>query len=270
MTRNSFQIVGYYGVVRLSTWGLIIFLATASILSCKGSDGPASDLATVNGIGIDSTNSIKTPIIFEVITPAGTATNADTVYQLIRTENKTVRLYHWKNRLVAYGEIKDTARLRSRILEQDPSSTVAIYGQPFYHFNRKQCANQETARDWNNIILTANLVSDSVLQEEYMEYHARQSKDWPEVGQGFCRADFQQLLLYRNGRQLMLVISIPEGTSLDELNPRTSENNPRVNEWNQLMKKYQEGVSGTYPGEVWVQLQPVKGGRSKHAKELTK
>ena len=81
--------------------------------------------------------------------------------------------------------------------------------------------------------------------------------EWPEVAKGFCAASFQQLLVFRNGRQLMLVISIPKGESLDELNPKTTENNPRVNDWNELMKKYQEGIPGTAQDEVWVFLQQL-------------
>lgn len=56
----------------------------------------------------------------------------------------------------------------------------------------------------------------------------------------------------------MLIISIPKGESLDRLNPKTTENNPRVDDWNRIMKKYQEGIPGTRPGEIWVFLSPVK------------
>lgn len=55
----------------------------------------------------------------------------------------------------------------------------------------------------------------------------------------------------------MLIISIPKGKSLDQLNPKTTENNPRVNDWNAIMKKYQEGIDGTKPGEVWVSFKPL-------------
>jgi hypothetical protein len=55
----------------------------------------------------------------------------------------------------------------------------------------------------------------------------------------------------------MLVISIPKGKTLEELNPKTTENNPRMDEWNSIMKKYQEGIEGTAPGEVWVFLKPL-------------
>ena len=76
----------------------------------------------------------------------------------------------------------------------------------------------------------------------------------------FCNADFQQLLIFRNGRQLVLVISIPKGESLDKLNPKTTENNPRVNEWNKLMGKYQEGLPGAGVGVKWVFLERVGNG----------
>ncbi|WNH09423.1 L-rhamnose mutarotase [Thalassobellus suaedae] len=76
----------------------------------------------------------------------------------------------------------------------------------------------------------------------------------PEVAQGFCNADFQQLQVFKNGRQLMLIISIPKGESLDKLNPKTTENNPRVYDWNALMKKYQTGIKGAKKNETWVFL----------------
>jgi hypothetical protein len=67
--------------------------------------------------------------------------------------------------------------------------------------------------------------------------------------------------VYKTGRQLMLVISIPKGESLDKLNPKTTENNPRVDEWNKIMSKYQEGIDGTKPGETWVFFQQVESGK---------
>jgi L-rhamnose mutarotase len=103
--------------------------------------------------------------------------------------------------------------------------------------------------------MTANLVEDTVLQAEYMDYHARQPELFPEVAQGFCNASFQQVLVFRNGRQLMLVISIPAGEKLDDLNPKTMENNPRVDDWNAIMAHYQEGIEGTPPGTTWVVLE---------------
>jgi hypothetical protein len=55
----------------------------------------------------------------------------------------------------------------------------------------------------------------------------------------------------------MLVISIPKGKTLDELNPMTVENNPKMVEWNKIMWKYQEGIEGTKKDETWVFLNRV-------------
>jgi hypothetical protein len=126
-----------------------------------------------------------------------------------------------------------------------------------YAFNKEKCDDKTISNEWDNILLTANLVKNNKLQKEYLDYHATQFQNWPEVAKGFCNASFQQLLVYKKDKQLMVVISIPKGASLDELNPKTTENNPRVDEWNALMKKYQEGIEGTKPGEVWVFLKKM-------------
>ena len=161
-------------------------------------------------------------------------------------------LYQWKNHLAVYGVFPDAAKVQKRIAAACPEATVRLYDRPFYVFDRRKCDNPAQAERWTHVLMTANLVADTTLQQEYMDYHARQEELFPEVAQGFCRAGFQQLLVFRNGRQLLLVISIPEGENLDDLNPKTTENNPRVDEWNAIMTKYQEGIEGTAPGEVWV------------------
>jgi hypothetical protein len=41
------------------------------------------------------------------------------------------------------------------------------------------------------------------------------------------------------------------------LNPKTTDNNPKMNEWNKIMGKYQEGIEGTKKGETWVFLEKL-------------
>lgn len=167
-------------------------------------------------------------------------------------------VYCWENHLIVYGKNLNTVLIQKSAKATYPTCEVTVYSNPFYDFNRKvRCGSNGVVKQWDNIILTANLAADTGLQQEYLKYHTTQFKNWPEVSNGFCNAGFQQLLVFRNGRRLMLVISIPKGKTLDELNPKTIENNPRVNDWNRLMKKYQEGVPGTRKGEVWVFLKTV-------------
>jgi len=160
-------------------------------------------------------------------------------------------VYEWKNHFVLY----DGGKLWYDVIKSKfTTCKVKLYDKPFYDFERSRCSDQKVAKHWDNIILTANLVADPKKEKEYLEYHRTQFEKWPEVSQGFCNANFQQLLVFKNGRQLMLIISIPKGESLDKLNPLTTKNNPRVDEWNKIMAKYQEGIEGTKPGETWVFL----------------
>lgn len=166
-------------------------------------------------------------------------------------------IYQRQNHYVIFDNVQNPSVIRDKLQNAFPGIQIKIYYHPFYDFNRRYCSDTTTAKEWEHIILTANLVNNSKLQKEYMNFHATQFEKWPEVSKGFCNANFQRLLVYRSGRQLMLVISIPKGESLDKLNPRTTENNPRVDEWNALMKKYQEGIEGTKPGETWVFFEKV-------------
>lgn len=168
--------------------------------------------------------------------------------------------YQWKNHIVLFGDASDTTGVTQSILQTGIQLEIKHYNLPMYVFDRaERCGDSTVAKPWKDYLLTANLVADTAMQREYMHYHEVQFEEWPEVAQGFCNADFQQLLVFRNGRQLLLVISIPANKTLDELNPKTEENNPRVVEWNKIMSKYQEGIEGTKPGESWVFLDKIDG-----------
>ncbi|GAB3917649.1 hypothetical protein GCM10028804_06130 [Larkinella terrae] len=198
----------------------------------------------------------ENPVIVELITSPNQPIDLQRLKEIMtRAKVRPEALYQWENRYVIFDKVQDVSVLSGRLRSAFPTAMVKTYYDLFYEFNRNRCASGPTTDEWDHTILTANLVADETLQKEYLADHATQFEKWPEVSNGFCNARFQQLLLFRNGRQLMLVISIPKGESLDKLNPKTTENNPRVDAWNARMKKYQEGIPGTKPGEVWVNFQ---------------
>ncbi|TDD97819.1 L-rhamnose mutarotase [Flavobacterium cellulosilyticum] len=167
-------------------------------------------------------------------------------------------LYQWEKHLVIYGLMNQPERVKRKLALAFPALEIKIYEKPIYNFqNFERCRASKPASEWDNIVLTANLVEDPKMQQEYLDYHTTQFEKWPEIAKGFCNADFQQLQVFKNGRQLMLIISIPKGENLDKLNPKTTENNPRVDDWNALMKKYQTGIEGTKPGETWMFLKKI-------------
>ncbi len=185
------------------------------------------------------------------------AENADTTLILSRARANGVikpQLYKWNNHTVLYAKMNQVENLKGIYSKLFPGLTIKVYDNRMYQFSKYEHCKQTPAAEWEHTLLTCNLVVDAKLQQEYMDYHVTQLEKWPEISKGFCNADFQQLQVFRDGRQLLLVISIPKGKTLAELNPKTTENNPRVNDWNELMKKYQTGIEGTKPGEVWVEL----------------
>jgi len=172
---------------------------------------------------------------------------------------KNPSIYQWKNHVVIYSFIQDLSVLRGKLQKLFDNVSVKVYQNLMYDFERKEhCNDDKVTDDWETIMMTADLVTSPEKQQEYLQYHATQFEKWPEVARGFCNAEFQQLLVFKNQRQLMLLISIPKGKSLDKLNPKTSENNPRVDEWNKIMAQYQQGIEGTKKGEVWVLLKQVQ------------
>lgn len=177
---------------------------------------------------------------------------------LVKNNMDSGAIYNWQNHYVIFSAVQDLGVMEGRLQNNFPEATVRAYHNMFYEFSsEKHCTGNKQEKEWTHYLLTANLVSDSKKQKEYLDYHSTQFEKWPDISKGFCNAGFQQLLLFKNGRQLMLVISIPKGKTLDELNPKTVENNPKMIEWNKIMGKYQEGIEGTKKGETWVFLQKL-------------
>jgi len=196
--------------------------------------------------------------MLELILPSITPSDTKQLEEILgQSKMSPSSLYQWQNHYTIFGKVQDVFLLKERIRKAFSVAELKTYDDLFYEFNRGKCNGEIVAKEWDHILLTANLVDDPALQKEYLDLHATQFEKWPEITKGFCNASFQQVLLFRSGRQLMLVISIPKGESLDKLNPKTTENNPKVDEWNELMKKYQEGIMGTNKGEVWVFLKRV-------------
>jgi hypothetical protein len=201
---------------------------------------------------------IDKAVVYELIFKADSIPGSATLKTFAEENNlKPSNIYSWRNRLVIYTSTLRVESLKQTLKRLNPTA-IKLYDDEIYNFNRKVNCRLEPAKEWDNIILSANLVKDKKLQNEYLNYHKTQFEKWPEISKGFCNASFQQLVVYKNDRQLMLIISIPKGESFDKLNPKTAENNSKVDEWNAIMKKYQEGIAGTKPDEVWVFFKPLE------------
>jgi len=196
-------------------------------------------------------NETKTLSIIELVDTDYRFSTSDLLNFCQKNDINASSVYQWQNHWVIYDKV-NSVKISGKLGKEYPRLKINVYNTPFYNFNREVQTHEKSEMQCTNIIMTANLVNDTTLQNQYMEYHRTQFEKWPEISKGFSNAQFQQLLVFRNGRQLMLVISIPKGKTLDGLNPKTTENNPRVNDWNKIMAKYQEGIEDAPKGTVWV------------------
>ncbi|MDR2915735.1 MAG: L-rhamnose mutarotase [Tannerella sp.] len=243
----------------------LLFLAACSPKTKQAEPASETTAKTATGdIDLDKKLNAEAglPSIIEIVFSSDTV-SPDGLMELCGKYNIDRKsVYKWRNHVIIYdvsGPDK-SAEMETDIARTYPDeqiNRIKYYDIPYYIFDRKNCEKRETASEWSHTIMTANIVADSTMQQEYMNYHATQAEQWPEIANGFCKADFQQLLMFCNGRQLMLIISIPKGENLDDLNPRTTENNPRVDEWNAVMAKYQEGIEDADKGDVWVTFEQL-------------
>ena len=205
-------------------------------------------------------NQASKPTVVELILPKQSQ-KALQLFSSICQKNgfSTKAIYKYQNHVLLYASMEHALVLEQQLKQAFPAALVKTYRNPLYDFQmEQQCPDAVLAKDWEHIILTANLVKDTAMQRAYKEHHATQFKYWPEVSKGFCNASFQQLQVFENNRQLVLIISIPKGKTLDELNPKTTQDNPRVNDWNKLMQQYQEGIPEAPKGETWVFFKPIQ------------
>ncbi len=191
--------------------------------------------------------------VIELVVDTGREDYTEHIHSLLHARQiDTTNLLKWKNRY-AIINLQDTLKeMLVNELQEDKIGEVSVYEDIIYRFRRSDCNEVSEKLKLKQYLLTVNLVDDAHKQKEYLEHHSTQAANWPEVVKGFCQEGFQKIDIYKKGRQLMLLISIPQNMDLEQMSRDNARNNPGVAEWDELMSTYQEGISGTRPGEKWV------------------
>ncbi|GAB3346970.1 hypothetical protein GCM10027566_00510 [Arachidicoccus ginsenosidivorans] len=106
------------------------------------------------------------------------------------------------------------------------------------------------ATKWEQHVFVVNIVPDSARLAKYLSYHQH---IWPEVEAGFKKAGYKEISVSRFKNLLVMTVIIPQGANLDSMSKIAEASNPKCAEWNRLMDQFQRGVSGTAPGQKWVE-----------------
>lgn len=101
--------------------------------------------------------------------------------------------------------------------------------------------------------LALDLVDNAELIAEYEEWHRNV---WPEIKQSVLDAGIQRMEIYRFANRLFMLMETSDNFSFEQ-KAATDAANPRVQDWENLMWKYQKALSGTKPGEKWVIMDKI-------------
>jgi L-rhamnose mutarotase len=101
--------------------------------------------------------------------------------------------------------------------------------------------------------LTLDLKDDAALISEYEQYH---EKIWPEIMENIRGSGIGQMEIYRFGNRLFMIMETEDSFSF-ERKAKADAGNPKVQEWEQLMWKYQQTLPGAKPGEKWVLMNKI-------------
>jgi L-rhamnose mutarotase len=103
--------------------------------------------------------------------------------------------------------------------------------------------------------LTLDLKEDAQLIAEYEAYH---SEVWPEIKKSILDSGITNMEIYRFDSHLFMIMETDNSFTF-ERKAAMDTNNPKVQEWETLMWKFQQPLKNAKPGEKWVLMDRIFG-----------
>ena len=101
--------------------------------------------------------------------------------------------------------------------------------------------------------LALDLKDDAQLISEYEKYH---KAVWPEILQSIKDAGITNMEIYRVANRLFMIMETTDDFSF-EVKAKADASNAKVQEWEQLMWKYQQALPTAKEGEKWMLMQKI-------------
>jgi L-rhamnose mutarotase len=101
--------------------------------------------------------------------------------------------------------------------------------------------------------LALDLKDDASLIADYEKYHRQV---WPEILDSLKDSGIQQMQIYRVNNRLFMVIETNDEFTF-ERKAKMDAANKKVQEWEQLMSRYQEALPGSKTGEKWRLMEKI-------------
>jgi L-rhamnose mutarotase len=103
--------------------------------------------------------------------------------------------------------------------------------------------------------LALDLVNDPILIAEYEAYH---KNGWAEITASIKDSGIMDMEIYRIGNRLFMIMETKDDFSFEKKSLMDA-NNPKVQEWENLMWKYQQALPTAKDGEKWLMMDKIYG-----------
>jgi L-rhamnose mutarotase len=101
-------------------------------------------------------------------------------------------------------------------------------------------------------VLAVDLKDDPTAIATYVEHHQRV---WPEVLRSLREAGIERMDILLLGRRLVMIVE-SRGDFREAFDSRVASD-PKVAQWETLMRSLQEPAPGRRDGEWWAEMRPV-------------
>ena len=101
--------------------------------------------------------------------------------------------------------------------------------------------------------LALDLKDDPKIIAEYKRHH---EKIWPEITHSIKQSGIEDLEIYLLGTRLFMILEVNDGFSLEDKR-EADRTNPKVQEWERLMWRFQQPLPQATPGEKWLLMERI-------------
>ncbi|MBC6492118.1 L-rhamnose mutarotase [Flavihumibacter stibioxidans] len=98
-----------------------------------------------------------------------------------------------------------------------------------------------------------DLKDDAALIAEYEQYH---QQIWPEIGKSILDSGILHMEIYRVENRLFLIMETTDDFSFEK-KAAMDARNEKVQEWENLMWRFQQPLPFAKPGEKWVPMNRI-------------
>ena len=103
--------------------------------------------------------------------------------------------------------------------------------------------------------LALDLKDDPALIAEYEHWH-KSENSWPEINRSIKDAGIIFMEIYRVSNRLFMIMDTIDAFDFEK-KAVADDSNPRVQEWEALMWKFQQPFTWAKPGEKWVLMKNI-------------